>query len=375
MGHIYVTSNNGKAGTPGILRFSDARQRLLEPHDIIHNLQHMHEPVVWHEPPLLAKSEEDPTSQLFCGGKYEAVVQKGRTVGSFIVLFENDDLVVVNKPAGMPTHPSGIHRYNSVTEIIHHELGFPVWPCHRLDKGTLGVLLLAKTKPACRLFQELIQAKKDSMEKWYIARVKGKFAYDTCTYTSPVFSINTAGSGYLNTNAETVPGKSVTHFKRLLYSGKLDESIVLCRPISGKMHQIRIHLRNMGFPITNDPLYNLAEGPNSKKGEVEKLLYEELLSTWSCFGVDSTGPIPETVDVSPLVARLRSHIMQLSTMRKKNDERKIVSSCSECLRPIHQDNPDRGIYLHAWRMSYGGVPSFSFQTMYPPWMFSDNDAI
>lgn len=373
MGNIYVTSNNGKAGVPGILRFSDARQRLLEPHDIIYNLQHMHEPVVCHAPPILLQTEADGTSKFFCGGKLNGLTNAARIVQNCIVLFENTDFIVVNKPAGVPTHPSGIHRYNSVTEIVHHELGIPVWPCHRLDKGTLGVLVLAKTKEASKTFQMLIQTKKDSMEKWYIARVQGNFAQTSCTYTSPVFSINTAGSGYLNTNAEAVPAGCVTFFERLLYSKLHDESIVLCRPISGKMHQIRIHLRNMGFPITNDPLYNLANGPNAEKGKVEKVLYEAVLSRWTCFGINKTDPAPETVDVSPIVAGLRSRIDHLSTLRKKNDDTKIVSSCLECLRPIHQDNPDQGIYLHAWKISYSGDSSFCFQTVYPPWMFSDID--
>lgn len=372
VGHIYVTSNNGRAGVPRELRHSAARTRLLQPHDMIHNLQHMHEPAVWYEAPLLPHIEADPASDRFCGGKYDGVVQSGRIVSSSVVLFENDELVVVNKPAGVPTHPSGTHRYNSVTEILHHELGVPLWPCHRLDKGTLGVLVLAKTKPACKTFQALIQTKKEWMEKWYIARVTGNFAYETCTYTGPVFSINTAGSGYLNTNAEAVPGQSTTHFRRLLYSETLDESIVLCRPISGKMHQIRIHLRNMGFPIANDRLYNLADGHNAEKGKVEKDLYAALLSEMPCFGIDKPGPFPETVDVTPLLAELKCRISQLSVMRKTHDYMKAMSSCSECLRPLHQLFPDRGIYLHAWKMSYAGGPSFSFQTMYPPWMFFDN---
>lgn len=366
MGHIYVTCNNGKAEGSSVLRFAEARLRLLKPHDIIHNLQHMHEPPVWCEPRALL-------NHLKSFWKEKADSQTARLVGSSVVLFENDHLIVVDKPPGVPTHPSGIYRYNSMTEVLHHDLGYPVWPCHRLDKGTLGVLVLAKTKSACKAFQALLQSEKQSMEKWYVARVNGDFPHEFCTYASPVFSINTAGTGYLNANAEAIAAGPVTHFRRLLYSPKNNQSIVLCRPITGKMHQIRIHLRNMGYPIANDPIYNLAGGPNAEKSKVETDIYGALLSKWNCFGLNKAEPLPETVDVSPILAEMRSRIDYLSTLRRKADISKVVSTCSECLRPIHQDNPDGGIYLHAWKMSYNGEIPFYFQTSYPSWIFSDTN--
>lgn len=375
-GHIYVSANNGKAGGPVLMRFSEARQRLLEPHDVIHNIQHMHEPCVLQEPILKSldtttsvDSARDGTLNGSVGGSLNGIVQKWRVVENTLVLYEDENILVVNKPAGVPTHPSGIFRRNSLTEIVRFELGVSVYPCHRLDKGTLGVLVLAKTKTG-KMLQEVLQNKKSDVEKWYVARVRGKFPFASCTYTSPVFSINTAGTGYLNIpNAERVPANSSTHFKLALYSPELDESIVFCRPISGKMHQIRIHLRNMGYPISNDPLYNAENGLGHAKNQLEKELYAQVLAEWPCFGIDKTIRPPETVDVTPFLLNVKLLIEELASVRRSDDAKKIVSTCSECLRPIYQTKPDPGIYLHAWKMAYEGDVSFSFQTLYPVWIF------
>lgn len=323
-GLIYVSANNGKAHGPIVLEVKETRDRLLQPHDIIHNRQHMHEPSIYWE---------------------------GSLEGGIQVLYENPQLLVVNKPAGVATHPGGIYRYNTLTEILQNEFKVPLWPCHRLDKGTLGVLVLAKSKLACKGHSEMIQ---NRLRKLYLTRVKGHFP-SQYTMTCPVFSLNSSG-GYLNVpNSKAVPRQSTTEFELVKYSPELDQSIVKCRPISGKMHQIRIHLRNLGHPIVNDVLYNPNDAVNTLKNTIELDLYRHL---------NEKQVEDEVVDVLKYFsAEIADQVKQLVHMRKEKDVRE-GEVCSECSRTIYDLEPDRGIWLHALELIHNDM---TFLTTPPEW--------
>jgi tRNA pseudouridine synthase 9 len=91
------------------------------------------------------------------------------------VVYEDDDIIAISKPAGVPVHPTGRYNYNSVTEIMKHERGpdFVPMPCNRLDRLTSGLMFIAKTRDAADRFMK--QLKERSIRKQYVARVKGEF--------------------------------------------------------------------------------------------------------------------------------------------------------------------------------------------------------
>lgn len=379
----YVTKNNGKAGGPVTIQGPEVWNRKLVPHDIIHNLQHVHEPaVLWKIPARFGNSQNTfgTDSQLSymmdCG---------------IPILYNSNDFIVACKPAGVPTHPSGTFRYNTLLEIVAHELGQPVWPCHRLDKATLGVIVLAKNKAFSRAMMSVFSLH-DFLEKTYLARVRGNFKYDSCTYRCPLLSVNSSNSGYLNVS-ERVATNSTTHFEKVEYLPELNESLVLCRPVTGKMHQIRIHLTLLGHPISNDLYYNEEDEVNRAKTAIEREIYKHLYEMYPQFSSPLTNitenlDTPESILVSDLLTpELIMKIEELGQKRKKKDEKLITDECETCGGPIYQEKIDQGIYLHAFQLTYkwlqidkpdilqinaSSLPSFSFRTDFPPWYPAEN---
>ncbi|VEU19782.1 DEKNAAC100489 [Brettanomyces naardenensis] len=168
-----------------------------------------------------------------------------------IEIIHNDrDLLVVNKPSGIPMHPVQGYLYNTLTEILKSELGLErLHPCNRLDRLTSGIVIICKNFESASYYQKSVQ--NHDFTKEYIARVDGKFpqALVECKDDVVVLDTKRKSDGLIRRDAET-------HFEVLKYSDSLDQSIVLCQPITGRTHQIRIHLRNVGHAIVNDPLYN-----------------------------------------------------------------------------------------------------------------------
>lgn len=368
-GKIWVTKNNGRAGGPVAVRFGDLALHRLQPHDIIYNSQHMHEPpVAW------ARNFDGGNEKLgvkLGGGRLNGEQQQSRVVGSGIgVLYENDELVVVNKPGGVATHPGGIYRLNTLSEIVKHELGHPVWPCHRLDKPTLGIVVFGKTQSASTHIMKILAEKGHLTRKEYVARVQGDFPYTKCRYTCPVFTLNSSGGGYVNVpNGSLVSGDSSTIFEKIRYLPQSDESIVACQPISGKMHQIRVHLRNLGFPISNDPIYCPESEVNRKKNGIERKLYARIFDKWPQFEhPDSGDSFPSVVDVKSFILEdIQAEIAEMARMRV-NSREESGDRCGECGRQLFLDEADRGIYLHARKLAHEGEEmEFAFETGYPDW--------
>lgn len=420
-GRIYITANNGKAGGPVFINGPSVHTHLLQGHDIIHNLQHCHEPNIRvydgnrvvndckKQLDLTGSTQCEPVpkssssrienlpiasviSDILCNyskirtqdevdlltDATDLSEQKRSTIP---ILFEDKNLVVISKPGGVPTHPGGIYRYNTVSEILAYDLQGPVWPCHRLDKSTLGVMVFAKSKKANSEYMKLFLAK-DQVEKWYVARVTGLFPYTACRYQCPVFSVNSSGNGYINVSNQTqIPTNSTTDFFRVHYSKEHDFSLVLCRPITGRMHQIRIHLRNLGYAISNDNLYNCKDEMSRAKNNVELQLYTELWNRYPDFaspkllgpeeGPVSGSAISTTISVVDFLnSKILQDINQLSTLRSEKDLNAVSGTCEECSRPLYAPNmdPDSGIWLHAlalrWLQPENIAPSSPTQGLF-----------
>lgn len=326
-GKIYVCSDTNKK-IPRILSPEECQNHLLRNHDVIHNLQHMHEPAIYND--------------------------------QIPILYEDDNLLIVSKPAGMPTHPSGSYRNNTLTHILRKNFQLAtINPCHRLDKATLGIVVLAKNARGRELFLETFNDK-EATEKWYVARVNGEFpnTESPMSFSGPVFLLNFGG--YVNVrNSRNVPTSSTTQFIRSEFFPATNESVVLCRPITGKMHQIRIHLRNLGFPISNDYLYNPSRENRAAtmKNDLELQIYDKLPQTEN-----------DHVDVENAIdAHLRKQLLLLASLRDEKNTRVTEEVCNECKRTIYKDHPDHGIFLHASRLVLNGNLQLDIRAPLPKW--------
>ncbi|KAK6456738.1 DRAP deaminase and pseudouridylate synthase [Scheffersomyces xylosifermentans] len=370
---IFVRSEYGrKNGDIVVKGWETLSERKLDRFDIICNSKHMHEPSV----------PEGPASE---SDKNNADVKT-----RLKIIYEDDDLLVIDKPSGVPTHPTGNYYYNSVTEILKHDLEMEnVWPFHRLDKVTSGVLILGKSKEAVKAYSPIFQEARDQITKEYLARVEGNFPNSEFMVNCPIFSVNSTGGYIKPLNADMLPANSTTVFKKLAYNAEINQSIVSCRPLTGRMHQIRIHLRNIGHPIANDYLYNpINERLHNQKinqinGAIEISLYKRIFTRYPEFNQQqkvnlSVAKRNDCIDLFALTNFKNDHIIQeqLQELRGLRQEslNKLKSAhnitCDICKRRMFDTNKDMSdseIWLHAHRYEYSGGNSFSYQTAFPDW--------
>ncbi|XP_055547337.1 pseudouridylate synthase RPUSD2-like isoform X1 [Wyeomyia smithii] len=166
------------------------------------------------------------------------------------IVHMDDDIVVVNKPASIPVHPCGRYRHNTVVFILAKEYNLKnLRTIHRLDRLTSGLLLFGRSPKKARQMEHQIRNRQ--VQKEYICRVEGEFPDGIIECKEPIEVV----SYKIGVCKVSPKGKECTTvFQKLGYNG--NSSVVLCKPRTGRMHQIRVHLQYLGFPVVNDPLYN-----------------------------------------------------------------------------------------------------------------------
>ena len=172
------------------------------------------------------------------------------------IVYEDEDVIVVNKPQGMVVHPAAGHpSHTLVNALLYHTRdladspeGFRPGIVHRIDKDTSGLLMVAKNAAARESLEKQLAAK--SNKRQYLAIVHGNFAEEVGTVDAPI-GRNPKDRKQM---AVVEKGKSaVTHFKVLeQYQGY---SLVECQLETGRTHQIRVHMAYIGHPLAGDPLY------------------------------------------------------------------------------------------------------------------------
>lgn len=175
------------------------------------------------------------------------------------VLYEDADMIAVNKPAGMVTHPTdrGAHVSGTlVNALLAHckdlsGIGGDKRPgiVHRLDKDTSGILVAAKNDAAhhelARQFQER------EVEKKYIALLAGRLTPKEGSIEAPL--LKTHGPKDMRVSARKGAKYALTHYKVLEYVG--DFSLTEVRIVTGRTHQIRVHFAAIGHPVCGDAMY------------------------------------------------------------------------------------------------------------------------
>ena len=173
------------------------------------------------------------------------------------MVYEDKDILIINKPQGMVVHPSNGHNEHTlVNAVLYHSddlsgINGVVRPgiVHRIDKDTSGLICIAKNDAAHMALAE--QLKDHTMARTYIALVRGVIPENSGEINLPIGRDphNRQKMGVTRTNSK----EAITFFKVL--KRYKEHTLVECKLKTGRTHQIRVHLSYIGFPVEGDPLY------------------------------------------------------------------------------------------------------------------------
>ena len=171
------------------------------------------------------------------------------------IIYEDDALLIVNKPAGIPVHPSMDHFSDSLSNGVRYyfdSIGLKkkIRPVNRLDKNTSGIVIFSKNE----YIQECLirQMKNGEFYKEYIAICEGKFNNLKGIINAPIArKENSIIERCVNENGD----RAITEYEVLSYNKDKNYSAVKCILKTGRTHQIRVHLSYIDYPILGDTLY------------------------------------------------------------------------------------------------------------------------
>lgn len=212
------------------------------------------------------------------------------------ILYEDDDVLVVNKPKGMVVHPANGHTSGTlVNAIMYHCQGnlsgingvMRPGIVHRIDKDTTGALLVCKNDTAHR---DLAQQLKDhTIKRRYRAIVSGNLKEDEGTVEGPI------GRHPVDRKKMAINYKNgkdaVTHYKVLERFG--NATYIECRLETGRTHQIRVHMTSLGHPLLGDEIYGSGKNPYHLQGQTLHAMVLGFVHPRTGEYMEFSAPLPE----------------------------------------------------------------------------------
>ena len=233
------------------------------------------------------------------------------------ILLENDEMIALNKPAGLLSVPDRTQSVPSLKDLLIEKYG-EIFTVHRLDRETSGVIVYAKTAEAHQYLSLIFQERQ--VEKIYYGIVWGNPAAPSGVIDLPMFE-HPGKNGTMVVNRKGKPAS--TGYEVLENFGKY--SFMKFNLFTGRTHQIRLHMKETGHPILCDPLY----------GDGKPFLVSSLKKNYNHSGFE---------DEKPILSRLALHSAKLSFKNQKGesftleaempkDMRALLSQMRKSLRP------------------------------------------
>ena len=244
----------------------------------------------------------------------ESVAFENRTPAQLVVLFEDEHIAVVDKPAGLVVHPTERIREVTLSDLLVNRYGeLPSAPgdprpgiVHRLDRDTSGVLVAARTP---RAFAALKQAFRDrTVKKTYLALVHGQPARASWTVDK---SLGPLPDHPDRQCIEPAVGAKVARTDFECVESLGDASVVEAHPTSGRRHQIRVHLAHSGVPILGDVLYGPHDVPQPLALSRQALHAHRLAFAHPASGEQVSFESPLAPDLAEALGKLRQRAPKL----------------------------------------------------------------
>ncbi len=223
------------------------------------------------------------------------------------ILYEDDDLIVVNKPKGMVVHPAAGHTSGTLVNALMYHCGDSLSGIngelrpgivHRIDKDTSGVLMVAKNDKTHRALAEQLAV--HSITRKYRAIVMNGFSEEKGTVDAPI------GRNSLDRKKMAVTPKhsrhAVTHWRVLEKFGQLN--LIEAQLETGRTHQIRVHMAYIGHPLLGDTVYGAKKQPFQTEGQVLHAMVLGFIHPTSGEYMEFEAPLPAYF--AALLERLRS---------------------------------------------------------------------
>lgn len=231
-------------------------------------------------------------------------------------LYEDDDLLVVNKPAGLLVIPDRFDtEIPSLNKVLGQKLGQQVWVVHRLDKETSGAICFAKNETAHKYLSKLFMER--DVDKYYIGLLSGRMIDEEGRIEKPIAE-HPAQKGKMAIAKKGKP--SITEYI-VLEQWPL-HSLVEFKILTGRTHQIRVHMQSIGHPIVCDELY----------GDGKPFFVSSIKKKYNLSDKDEAE--------RPLLSRLALHSLRLEF--KKEDgkgitvEAPVPKDISACIKQLNK---------------------------------------
>jgi len=259
------------------------------------------------------------------------------------IIYENEDFVVVDKPSSWPVYPVGNFKFNSLQFIMLREYGYrDLRTVHRIDAATSGICILAKKNGVTGKLQKYFRER--STTKQYLALVDGCFREGEVVCEEPLTYWKISPKRLIR---ESSPRTAKTVFRRLSYDPASHTSLLLCVPVTGRTHQIRLHLASLGHFIVNDSLYNEMDFENERTEIPQEKLKKVL------------DEMENNVNARPILDTSRQFSHQY---------------CVKCQAPdIFPNQQPSSMCLHSYKYSLGD--DFHFESRSPDWAKSPLDIV
>ena len=233
------------------------------------------------------------------------------------VLYEDDHVIVLNKPADMPTHPSHGHLCDTLANALAYRYAeasepFVFRPLGRLDRNTSGIVIAGKTRAASGCLGRSL--KNGNVTKRYVAILQGEMPLDGLTQTLEAPLLHPTDTGIRRTVAE--PGTESAVYAKTLYRVLAvggGHTLVLCQPVTGRTHQLRAHFSYLGYPILGDDIYGMTS---------------PLINRHALHALSLSFPLP----------------FALMDAAREDTPAPLTGACPE--HPLNLPTPDG--YLHTW---------------------------